>query len=153
MKCLNCGVEFKIGEEFCGECGTPRLVSSDQATKQLEANKNTPTDYYFMALKKYAVFDGRATRAEYWYFLLYNLIIGFILGFIEALSGNYSGESALALIYQLVILIPSVAIAVRRMHDVDKSGWYALIPIYNIILAATDGIKGNNKYGPDPKLL
>jgi len=53
--------------------------------------------------------------------------------------------------YQLAILIPSIAVGVRRMHDVNKSGWFILIPIYNLILAVTDGTKGDNKYGHDPK--
>ena len=57
----------------------------------------------------------------------------------------------IANIYQLAILIPSIAVGVRRMHDVNKSGWFLLIPIYNFILAITDGTKGNNTYGPDPK--
>jgi len=48
-------------------------------------------------------------------------------------------------------LVPSVAVAIRRMHDVGKSGWYALIPLYNLILACTEGVKGINEYGDDPK--
>lgn len=53
-------------------------------------------------------------------------------------------------LYSLVTLIPSLAVAVRRMHDIGKSGWYILIPIYNIILLATAGEEGENQYGPDP---
>lgn len=54
-------------------------------------------------------------------------------------------------LYSLAVLLPNIAVAIRRMHDVGKSGWYCLIPIYNIILAATDGEKGSNQYGEDPK--
>lgn len=54
-------------------------------------------------------------------------------------------------IYSLAVLIPGIAVAIRRMHDVGKSGWYILIPIYNLILACTDGDKGQNEYGADPK--
>lgn len=57
----------------------------------------------------------------------------------------------LSSIYSLGVLIPSIAVAVRRMHDVGKSGWYILIPIYNIILAVTDSQPGPNQYGPNPK--
>ena len=112
-------------------------------------------NYYLSVLKKYAVFSGRARRAEYWYFILFNLIIAFGLGLIEGLSGIASGtdESILATIYQFAILIPSIAVGIRRMHDVNKSGWFLLIPIYNLILAATDGTKGDNKYGADPKIV
>ena len=52
----------------------------------------------------------------------------------------------------MAVLIPGIAVAVRRMHDVGKSGWFALIPIYNIILALSEGDQGDNAYGPDPKV-
>ncbi len=109
-------------------------------------------NWYLTVLKKYAVFSGRARRKEYWYFVLFNFIIGVILGFIEGLSGiNPEGKgSILANIYSLAILIPSIAVGVRRMHDVGKSGWFLLIPIYNFILTVTGGDKGDNQYGPDP---
>ena len=54
-------------------------------------------------------------------------------------------------VYLFAVMIPSLAVAVRRMHDVGKSGWYILIPIYSFILAVTEGEKGANQYGPDPK--
>jgi len=57
----------------------------------------------------------------------------------------------LGTIVTLPLIIPSIAVGVRRMHDVGKSGWFILIPIYNLILAATEGDKGDNQYGPDPK--
>ncbi len=96
-----------------------------------------------MAFKKYATFQGRARRKEYWMFFLFNSLIYFAIGFL--------GFSELALLYYLVVLIPSIAVAVRRMHDVGKSGWFVLIPLYNFILAITEGNKGENEYGPDPK--
>lgn len=112
-------------------------------------------NYYFEVLKKYAVFSGRARRKEYWMFFLFSIIIIFVLGFIEGKIGiNFefeSDEGLFADIYWLATLIPAIAVSVRRMHDVNKSGWYILIPIYNLILACTDGTKGDNKYGPDPK--
>lgn len=121
-------------------------------------------NYYLSVLKKYAVFSGRARRAEYWYFYLFNIIIGFALlliitiitSFIEGMTEINSGSDGSLMagiyqIYQLAVLIPSLAVGVRRMHDVNKSGWFILIPIYNFILAVSDGTKGDNKYGPDPK--
>jgi uncharacterized membrane protein YhaH (DUF805 family) len=104
-------------------------------------------NYYLNVLKNYAVFSGRARRSEYWYFFLFNLIISFILGFI----GGAIGFIYLGNIYSIAVLIPSIAVGVRRMHDVDKSGWFILIPIYNLILACTDGTPGENSYGEDPK--
>jgi uncharacterized membrane protein YhaH (DUF805 family) len=104
-------------------------------------------NYYLKVLQNYATFTGRARRSEYWYFFLFNLIISFVLGFV----GGIMDTTVLANIYSLVVLIPSIAVGVRRMHDVGKSGWFILIPIYNFILALTEGEKGENEYGADPK--
>ena len=100
--------------------------------------------YYLIVLKKYADFNGRARRSEYWYFALFNLLI-----FIGIYTFNNNRYIALA--YNLAVIIPYIAVGVRRMHDVNKSGWYILIPIYNLILCFTDGTIGPNQYGPDPK--
>lgn len=98
--------------------------------------------WYLAVLKKYAVFNGRARRSEYWYFFLFNVIISVVLNVVNPLLGS---------LYSLVVLIPGIAVAVRRMHDVNKSGWYCLIPIYNLVLACTEGTGGTNEYGHDPK--
>jgi len=103
--------------------------------------------WYLMVLKKYAVFSGRSRRSEYWYFFLFNVIISIAL---KITDYNLS-YPILDTIYSLAVLVPSIAVAVRRMHDVNKSGWYCLIPIYNLILACTEGTSGPNDYGSDPK--
>ena len=110
-------------------------------------------NYYLSALKKYAVFSGRASRAEYWSFYLINMFIFFILGFVEGFTGIFpeTNESVLAGLYQLFIIIPALAVGVRRMHDVNKSGWFLVIPIYNLILTITEGTKGDNRFGSEPK--
>jgi len=110
-------------------------------------------NYYLSALKKYAVFNGRARRKEYWYFFLFNIIISLALGLVEGFLGiaPYTERSILGDLYGLAVLLPSIAVGVRRMHDVNKSGWYLLIPIYNLILTLTEGTKGDNEYGSDPK--
>ena len=102
--------------------------------------------YYLKALQNYAVFTGRANRSEYWYFVLFNLIFSFVIGFIA----GFIKIPILGSIYSLAVLIPGIAVGVRRMHDVDKSGWFLLIPIYNLILACTEGTIGENQYGDDP---
>ena len=104
-------------------------------------------NYYLKVLQNYATFSGRARRSEYWYFFLFNIIIAFVLGFV----GGLTKMPIISTIYSLAILIPAIAVGVRRMHDVGKSGWFLLIPIYNLILACTDGINGDNEYGADPK--
>lgn len=104
-------------------------------------------NYYLKVLQNYATFSGRARRSEYWYFFLFNIIISFVLSFV----GGLSNTSIISLIYALAVFIPSIAVGIRRMHDVGKSGWFLLIPIYNLILACTDGVKDENEYGADPK--
>ncbi|RAR48013.1 DUF805 domain-containing protein [Flavobacterium lacus] len=103
--------------------------------------------YYLEVLKKYAVFNGRARRKEYWMFTLFHLIFYYFLIFVDV----YLETVFLNTIYILAVLIPSISVGVRRMHDVGKSGWYLLIPIYSFILACTEGDYGQNKYGSDPK--
>ena len=106
-------------------------------------------NHFINALKRFAEFKGRSRRAEYWYFVLFSYIAFFIIGFISGLMGE-SGIFLLGIAY-IAYIIPALAVAIRRMHDVGKSGWFILIPIYNLILALTAGETGPNKYGPDPK--
>lgn len=102
-------------------------------------------DYYLLAFKKYATFQGRARSQRILDVFLCNCLIYFAIGLV--------GSSELVLLYYLVVLVPSIAVAVRRMHDVDKSGWFVLITLYNFILAITEEIKGENEYGLDPKTI
>ncbi|GAB4017775.1 DUF805 domain-containing protein [Spirosoma migulaei] len=109
-------------------------------------------DNYVAVLKKYSDFQGRARRTEYWYFFLVNVVVTQVLNYTNIfLFGGSTVIGWLLMLVNLAILVPSVAVAVRRMHDVGKSGWYALIPIYNLILACTEGTQGANEYGNDPK--
>ena len=107
-------------------------------------------NYYITVLKKYAVFSGRASRAEYWYFFLVHILISILLGVVEALTESVG---IIVNIYALALFLPSLAAGVRRMHDVGKSGWYILIPIYSLILLATKGEETTNEYGPVPDLV
>jgi uncharacterized membrane protein YhaH (DUF805 family) len=108
-------------------------------------------NYFLDAIKnKYAQFNGRARRAEYWQFFLFNIIISVVLNVIVRATGSMLIAGVGSLV-SLALLIPGIAVAIRRMHDVNKSGWFILIPIYNLILAVTPGIVGPNEYGPDPK--
>ncbi|HDM8144704.1 TPA: DUF805 domain-containing protein [Vibrio harveyi] len=113
-------------------------------------------DWYLAVLKKYAVFNGRARRKEYWMFFLFNLIFSFVLGFIDGILGTVF----IGTIYGLVVLIPGIAVMVRRLHDIGRTGWWVLIGlipliglIVLIVFAATDGNKGSNEYGSNPKDL
>lgn len=118
-------------------------------------------NWYLEVLKKYAVFTGRARRAEYWYFVLFNFIASIVLGFIDGMTGTISqatGLGLLATIYLLAVLLPGIGVSIRRLHDTDRSGWWlllAFIPfigaIVLIVFFAQDGKAGANQYGADPK--
>ena len=108
-------------------------------------------NYFLDVVKnKYAQFNGRARRAEYWYFVLFNVIISIIVNVLVRATGS-TAIAGIGGLISLALLVPGIAVAIRRMHDVGKSGWFILIPIYNIILAATEGTRGPNEYGEDPK--
>ncbi len=92
----------------------------------------------------FANFNGRARRSEYWWFVLFTLLVRLPIMFIVK-------SPILDMVIGLALLIPTIAVAIRRMHDVGKSGWYCLIPIYNLVLACTNGDSGTNEYGADPK--
>ncbi len=102
--------------------------------------------WYIHVLRNYANFHGRARRKEYWYFVLFHLI--FII--LSSLIADAMNSQLVYAIYILALFIPTMAVSVRRMHDINKSGWFILIPIYNLILYCTPGTRGENKYGPDP---
>jgi len=107
-------------------------------------------EWYLKVVRdNYANFNGRASRQEYWMFILFSSIIYVAIGFIEGLTGIFDNtdESVFGIIYQLGVLIPSTAVGVRRMHDNGKSGWFLLIPFYNLILFVSQGHSGLNKYG------
>lgn len=104
--------------------------------------------WYTEVLKKYATFSGRARRKEYWMFVLFNVVISFVLGVIEGIIGT---GGLLGGLYSLLILLPSIAVAVRRLHDTDRSGWWILVPIVGLIFLFLEGHKNDNRFGPDPK--
>jgi uncharacterized membrane protein YhaH (DUF805 family) len=110
--------------------------------------------YLKVVRDNYANFSGRARRKEYWMFFLLNTIFIYALAFISGALVAVTESSVFMFIYVAYafgVLIPSIGVGVRRMHDVGKSGWYLLIPIYSFILAVTEGEKGANQYGEDPK--
>lgn len=110
-------------------------------------------NWYLAVLKQYAVFSGRARRKEYWMFVLFNIIISFALGFVLGLAGAGYGGGVVINLYTLAVLIPSIAVGVRRMHDTDHSGWWIIVPIVNLIFACTEGTQGANRFGSSPKLV
>ena len=119
-------------------------------------------DWMMMPLKRYTDFAGRSRRKEYWFFLLGVFIVAILLSIIEGilgLSGMVGGVyGPLTTLFLLGIIIPSIAVQIRRFHDQDKSGWFVLlsfIPFLGglivLVFMFLEGTKGPNRFGPDPK--
>ena len=118
-------------------------------------------NWYLKVLKKYAEFDGRARRKEYWFFVLFNVLISMVLAFIDRLMGNVDPETGLGIlsgIYALGVMIPGMAVSVRRLHDTGRSGWWLLITFVPVIGALVffyfmvlDSNPERNEYGESPK--
>jgi uncharacterized membrane protein YhaH (DUF805 family) len=111
-------------------------------------------NWYLGVLKKYADFSGRARRKEFWMFALINFVVMVVLSFVDSMIGM----PVLGLIYALGVLLPSLAVGARRLHDIGKSGWWQLVGLVPfigilvlIIFFVLDSNPGDNKYGPNPK--
>ncbi len=143
--CIGCGINLKTGKN----------MSSGSS-----ASKGKFKIWYIEVLKKYAVFKGRARRKEYWYFTLCNIIVGMLLGYIDGRIGTIGANASIGLLgglYSLAVLIPGLAVFVRRLHDIGKSGWWfflGLVPCVGPIVLLYFMIKdseGENQYGQNPK--
>ncbi len=108
---------------------------------------------------KYVTFSGRAQRSEFWYFILFTILGSIAIGILESLAFGWSllGRGGLSSLFDLVVLLPSISVAVRRLHDLEKSGWWWwlwLIPIVGwiilVIWYSTKGTFGGNRFGSDP---
>jgi uncharacterized membrane protein YhaH (DUF805 family) len=123
-------------------------------------------EWMLMPYRRYAEFSGRSQRKEYWMFYLFVMIVYVILSIImsmgaptvDPVTGELSGGGVLATIgmgllgvFWLGTIIPALAVSIRRMHDQDRSGWWILVPIANLIFLFIDGTPGPNRFGPDPK--
>ncbi|MCL2294796.1 MAG: DUF805 domain-containing protein [Spirochaetes bacterium] len=163
--CAHCGTKLNEDARFCNSCRVKidEAVGGEQNpyappqynTIKLRAKKS-PWQYFTGAMKKYAVFEGRARRAEFWWFTLFALLLSIPFVVLDVIFDLYiAGNPYLGVfdtLWSLAILIPSISVTVRRMHDCNKSGWFMLIPIYGwIILPLTNGTYGPNRFGADPK--
>ena len=161
IKCPRCGEQFVIQGAVVQEAAL--AVPNAQNNGQPANSPNAKDEYissvrafgcYLKVLKHYAGFTGRASRKEYWYFVLFNFIISFCVGFISGLLGL---EYLPGIIYVLITILPWLAVCVRRLHDINYSVWHFLIvfiPIVGIFLLLWNLVKrgtiGPNKYGNDP---
>ena len=117
--------------------------------------------YFFLAFKKWNDINGRANLREFWYFVLFSIIFSFLISFFDVILLGVLGKEItdnslgiLGIIYSILIFIPNITITVRRLHDVNKSGWNLLWYItiigglFILILNVLKGTAGDNKYGP-----
>ena len=117
-------------------------------------------NWYLEALRKYAVFTGRSRRKEYWFFLLFTVLVTFLLAFVDGMLGLFDPENGVGLlsgIYSIGVVIPSIAVGIRRLHDTGRSGWWlliGLIPVIGTLVILVFTIlasqPGDNEYGPNP---
>lgn len=114
-------------------------------------------NYYVLPWKKYVTFSGHASRAEYWTFVLVNTLIYLLLLGLYT-SVNNAGLMALAGLFNLLVLLPTLAVAARRLHDTGHKGWWiliGLIPLVGwivlLVFLLMDSTPGDNAYGPNPK--
>lgn len=110
-------------------------------------------EHFIQAIRQYALFTGRATRTEYWMYVLFYMIFYIVLGVIDAMLNSY----ILTSIYSLALFVPSISVAARRLHDMGRSGWWQLIVlvpliglIVLIVFLAQDS-QDDNEYGVNPK--
>ncbi|KAA0597179.1 uncharacterized membrane protein YhaH (DUF805 family) [Azospirillum lipoferum] len=106
---------------------------------------------------QYVGFSGRAMRSEYWYWVLFSVLVSIITSILDAILVGFDGASPLNSIVNLVLLLPGLAVSVRRLHDIGRSGWWLLlgvVPLIGwlvlIIWAATKGDATENRFGPPP---
>ena len=159
--CEHCGAELSGAEAlFCPSCGASvGMVSFTEAIR--------------LAWQRYFVFSGRSTRAEYWWWALFTTLVYLILTVVEDMTGLVHAQTGIGLfnaLFNLGVLSPTLALGARRLHDINRSGWWqlmlfgsgfviaTLIPllvivpfVVLIVWAIKPGDRGPNKYGPDPR--
>lgn len=147
--CRQCGSVVSDQAGQCGQCGAPIQSVSGQsvpgqsmpnqsgaATAATPASTTAPFDYYIRAFHLYAEFRGRASRPAFWYFVLFDVLFGIGFSIIdEIFHPDFFGhvDAELNSLYNLLTLLPSIAVLVRRLHDTDRSGWLALLMLIPVL--------------------
>lgn len=155
--CRNCAATIDGSAAFCPKCGATQLGAAEPGATAGAPFRRTFGNSISICLRHYVGFQGRAPRTEYWYFVLFGIlcqigavIVGVIIGGSDAALGLHD-------LVGLALLLPTLAVSVRRLHDIDRTGWWlfiALVPIVGAILllvwACTRGTRGPNRFGADP---
>lgn len=156
----SCGTQNDDTARFCKECGKtmPKSSARTGGAPLAPASRRTPIGYYLQALEHYADFEGRARRAEFWWFNLGLYGVNILIVLLSVLlSGLETVFTVILWIHGLGLLLPQLAVTARRLHDTERSGWWMLlilIPILGwiplLILLVLPGDVGSNKYGREP---
>ena len=151
MNCPTCGKDNPKDARFCGVCGA-NLISSETSVGT-ELPMVGFAEAVSRGFREYFTFDGRATRAEYWWWVLFFFVALIGVSIIDA----FLTSGILFFLFWFGVIIPHVAVTVRRLHDINMTGWWfliSLIPFFGLVLfliCAQAGKMGTNKYGPDPR--
>ena len=163
MKCLTCGNDNPADAQFCGGCGVSLSISTSSGIGigTAELPMVSFPQAINLGFKNYFKFSGRATRAENWWWALFTVLAGIVLAVVDTLTGTmgmFGDSGLLGGLFELGVIVPSLALGVRRLHDINRTGWWLLllfVPVIGwivlIVWAIKRGDKGPNKYGPDPR--
>ena len=161
MNCPTCGKDNPEDARFCGICGVSLIVStaSGIGAAASELPKVSFPQAVKLGFKNYFKFSGRATRAEYWWWSLFIVLAGIVLAVVDTLTGTmgmFGDSGLLGFLFELATLIPSFALGARRLHDINRTGWWLLLWfvlvigwIVLIVWAIKRGDECPNKNGPD----
>jgi len=159
MKCPRCGHDNPEVAQFCEGCGTN--LTSGEAAVGAELPMVGFGEAISRGFRNYATFSGRATRAENWWWVLFAVLAGIMLAVVDTVTGTmgmFGDSGLLGQLFELAVLVPSLALGARRLHDINRTGWWLLLIfvvvigwIVLIVWAIKRGDGGPNKYGPDPR--
>ena len=155
MNCPTCGNEFEPDARFCGICGTEGSAGEQSGAVPSTTSMVSFSGAISLGFKNYVNFQGRSTRAEYWWWFLFVVIAGIGLDVVDGIIGV---AGILGGIFQLLVFLPGIALGARRLHDVNKSGWWQLLWfavligwIILIVWYVRHGDNGPNSHGTDPR--
>jgi uncharacterized membrane protein YhaH (DUF805 family) len=159
MICSNCGTENEQGTAFCGNCGVAQNGANSSVVDsypQQQSGRVGFADAVRLGLNRWSDFKGRSTRSEYWWFCLFTVLVNLLATIIDGIVGLWG---IFELIASLGLIIPGLAVAVRRLHDINRTGWWLLLYIGFIVIIPPfillyfylqPSDQGSNRFGPRP---
>ena len=142
MKCLTCGNDNPTDAQFCGGCGVSLSISTSSGIGTAELPMVSFPQAINLGFKNYFKFSGRATRAENWWWVLFTVLAGIVLAVLDTLTGTmgmFGDSGLLGGLFELGVIVPSLALGVRRLHDINRTGWWLLLVFGFFPIAAIGG--------------